>query len=329
MLLGGTCFFCVVAYTTLLLTLNIGFTQTTLDNATTGFVVLSDADRGQTICVQFRSVLTSPTHVFIETPEGRSRQFFQKNVLEVYRLSLPDPADSQNFFSDSHIIPVRNYLQELNVLSAKYSCAANLLEGLIRRQMEVLEKYNSGLRRLNGRWLNAQEYARQFESQETSNQGTVLLRLKNGTTLRWPRVQIQGERLLYVSDIGVEAVHRDELVDEVRWVYFPDTRPKDSGTVDVSNRASVSHLTNQTEAVRSESMRADNPTKTASTENVARTKYTEGQSRFFRMKDGTTHIGRVIIADEDSVTIFTTAAKRYRLPRNMIVEGLDSAHQAD
>lgn len=303
----------------------------------TGFIVLRETDGGQPVCLQFRSAMTSPTHVFVETPDGRSRQFFQKNVLEVFRLTLPEPAESLNFTNETHIAPVRSYLESLQAIASNYSCASVILSPIIARHREVLEKYNAGLRRLNGKWLTAQEYARQYQSQEQPRpDGAVTLRLKNGETLRWPRVQIQGERLVHVSEFGVEAVHRDELVDEIKWVYFPDTRPAQTGTIDVSDRAGLELSTSQnqpsSDAVNSTSAVKTSNTLTTNRETPKKTEpktlsesYTVGSSRFFRLKDGTTHIGRVIASDEDSVTIFTTAARRHRIPRHMIIQGLETA----
>jgi hypothetical protein len=262
------------------------------------------------ICIPFRSAYSSPTHVFVETEQGESKQFFRKNVLHVFRLILPSPADSPNFISPSHLQPLRSYLEQISAVAETAPCARTFFQPIQDSLLDVIRRYERGERRFNGRWMSLAEYESKVKISSESNTGNVELRLKNGKTLIWPRVQIQGQRLVYVSDIGVQAVHRDELVDEIKYLYFPDTRPVEE-----------KKTTTDTETPQQPVKTTESVTITNSGDTEQKT--TQAATRFFRLRDGTTHIGRVIVSDEEHLVIFTATAKTYRIRKEDIVIGLD------
>jgi len=284
-----------------------------------GLVLVKESDALPVICIPFRSAMSSPTHVFVETVDGESKQFFRRSVLHVFRLTLPNPADSPNFTSPAHLQPLLEYIKRISVVAEAAPCARTFLEPIRLSLAEVVLRYERGERRLNGQWMSRAEYEKKIKSDLDKSSGAVELRLKNGERVTWPSVRIQGQRLVYVSENGVQSIHRDQLADEVKYLYFPETKPAEGQTQktdsSTANPAISSDKTTQS--------LQDTPNQTVVNAPADVDKFVEGNTRFFRLRDGTTHIGRVIASDDQHVMIFTTAAKTYRLRKIDVVVGLE------
>jgi len=291
--------------------------QTTTEGIT-GVLLVKESESLPVICVPFRSAYASPTHVFIETAEGQTKQFFRKNVLHLFRLTLPNPAEALNITTHQHLESVRKYLEQIKPVAEAAPCAQTFFQPIQQALLEVLRRFERGERRLNGRWMSLEEYRAVFRSSTEKTGEVIELRLKNGETLRWPKVKIQGDRLVYVSEIGVHAVHRDELVDELKYMYFPETRPKEEKK-ETAQESDANPVEVENSSTHSEQA-CTNDDSEQQGDSLAESDTVQGATRVFRLQDGTTHIGRVVQMTEDSVVIFTVKAKTVSIKKSDLLE---------